>query len=128
MAEKKKKLKILIIDDDELIREVVKLALNNADFEAIALEAPSLAPTVVKQTKPDLILLDLYMPEVNGLDLMRKLQGDPATKKVPVIVFTGSNETVDVISAVQAGAYEYVAKPIDGEALIAKIRKVLNLK
>src|SRR5579883_2929793 len=122
----KRKLKILIIDDDELIREVVKLALANADFEAVALESPSLAQTVVKQTKPDLILLDLYMPELNGLDLMRKLQSDPSTKKVPVIVFTGSNETVDVISAIQAGAYEYVAKPVDGGTLIDKIRKVLK--
>ena len=129
MAEKgEKKYKILIIDDDDLIREVVKIALSHAQFEVVALEEPKLAQTVVKQSKPDVILLDLYMPEINGLDLLRKLRADAATKAIPIIVFTGSNETVDKVVAEDAGAYEYVRKPVSGEALIAKVRKVLDLK
>ena len=127
MADKPRKYKILVIDDDELIREVVKLALCHADFEAVALEDPKLALAVVKQSKPDLILLDLYMPEINGLDLLRRLRADPAAKEIPIIVFTGSNETIDQVVAADAGAYEYVKKPVSGEALIAKIRKVLKL-
>lgn len=123
----KKKYKILIIDDDVLIRETVKLALAHADFEPVALESPALAHTVVRKSKPDLILMDLYMPELNGLDLLRQLQADPATKRIPVIIFTGSTETVDVISGIEAGAYEYIAKPVDGTVLIDKIRKALKI-
>jgi DNA-binding response OmpR family regulator len=128
VTEKAKKLKILIIDDEPLIREVVKLALDHADFDAVALESPKFAMTVIKQSKPDLVLMDLYMPELNGLDLVRALQADAATKRIPVIVMTGSNETIDNISAIQAGAFEYVAKPISAQALIEKIRKVLRLE
>ncbi len=123
-----KKYKILIIDDDDLIREVVKIALSHAQFEALAIEEPKLAQTVVRQSKPDLILLDLYMPEINGLELLRRLRADAATKDIPVIVFTGSGEKIDQVVAEDAGAYEYVRKPVSGEALIAKIRKVLGLK
>jgi DNA-binding response OmpR family regulator len=128
VSDKPKKLKILIIDDEPLIREVVKLALDHADFDAVALESPKLAMTVIKQSKPDLVLMDLYMPELNGLDLVRALQADAATKRIPVIVMTGSNETIDNISAIQAGAFEYVAKPISAQALIEKIRRVLRLE
>lgn len=124
----KKKYKILIIDDDALIRETVKLALAHADFEPVALESPALAHTVVKRSKPDLVLMDLYMPELNGLDLLRQLRADPMTKSIPVIIFTGSTETIDVISGLDAGAFEYIAKPVDGTVLIDKICKALKIK
>ena len=121
-----KKRKILIIDDDDLVRETVKLALSQANYEVATLEAPSLALTVVKKSKPDLILMDLYMPELNGLDLCRKLKADPQTKAIPVVIFTGSRETMDVIGGIDAGAFEYIAKPVDGEVLLGKIRSILK--
>ena len=122
-----KKYKVLIIDDEELLRETVKLALVDADFEAVALESPKLAQTVVKQSRPDLILLDIYMPEIDGFSLCRALQADPETKKIPIIILTGSNQTVDVVAGIQAGAYEYLTKPIDGRILVEKIQKILRL-
>ena len=127
MTSKAKKPRVLVIDDDAIVRETVRIALGSGGFEALTLESPALAQTVVRQSKPDLILMDLYMPELNGLDLCRKLKSDPATKGIPVVLFTGSNETVDVISGIDAGAFEYITKPVDGELLIAKIRGVLKL-
>jgi two-component system cell cycle response regulator len=123
----KRKFKILIIDDDVLVRETVKIALSQAKFETVTLEAPALAHVVVRKSRPDLILMDLYMPELNGLDLCRRLKADPETRRIPVIIFTGSNETVDVISGIEAGAFEYITKPVDGELLIEKIRGILKL-
>ena len=120
--------KVLIIDDEILIREVVKAALLHSNFEAVTLESPALAETFVRQAKPDLILMDLYMPELNGLELLRKLKKERATAEIPVIIFTGSHERVDVISSQHAGAYEYVTKPVDNDVLIDKIRKMLHMK
>ena len=119
--------KVLVIDDDELVRETIRLALKHEGFDAVTAEAPVMGDVVARQTKPDLILLDLYMPEMNGLDLLRKLKADGATKDIPVVVFTGSSETIDVMSAIQSGAREYIAKPIDGRRLMEKIRQVLKM-
>ena len=128
MTQKRKKPKVLIIDDDAIVRETVRIALGTGGFEAVTLESPALAHVVVRQSKPDLVIMDLYMPELNGLDLCRKLKADPETRRIPVIIFTGSNETVDVISGIEAGAFEYITKPVDGELLIEKIRGVLKHK
>src|SRR5687768_17149546 len=92
------KKKVLIIDDDVMIRETVKVALQHSGFETVALEAPELAETVVRQSRPDVVLMDLYMPELNGLDVCRKLKADPATAGIPIIIFTGSQETIDAIA------------------------------
>jgi len=128
VTQKRKKPKVLIIDDDAIVRETVRIALGTGGFEAVTLESPALAHVVVRQSKPDLVIMDLYMPELNGLDLCRKLKADPETRRIPVIIFTGSNETVDVISGIEAGAFEYITKPVDGELLIEKIRGVLKHK
>ena len=119
--------KILIIDDDDMIRETVKVALQHDGFEVSTLESPALTASVVKAQKPDAIVLDLYMPEHSGLDLCRALNKDPETAKIPILIFTGSSDTVDVISGIQAGALEYVTKPIDPRVLIAKLRAMLKM-
>lgn len=119
--------KVLIIDDDELIREIVKLALSHSDFEAATLESPALALTVIKKSRPDLILMDIYMPELNGLELCRMLKADDQTRSIPIILFTGSGETVDVIGGADAGAIDYITKPVAPQFLVDKIRKVLRI-
>ena len=126
MSEKKKK--VLVIDDEVLIREVVKATLVNSNFEAVTLESPKEAEAVIRKTKPDLILMDVYMPELNGLELLKKLKKDPETAKIPVIIFSGSQERSDILGGQQIGVYEYVTKPVDNRVLIAKIRSVLNLQ
>ncbi len=118
--------KVLIIDDEDLVRETVILALGHAGFEAEGLADSVLAFDAIKKSQPDLVLLDIYMPEVSGLELCRRLKADPETRAVPIVMFTGSNETIDVISGISAGAFEYITKPIDGEALIVKIRSLLS--
>ncbi len=120
-------MKILIIDDDVLVRESVRLSLKHEGFDAVTLESPVVADAVIRQTKPDLILMDLYMPDLNGLDLLRRLKADAELARIPVVIFTGSSETIDVLSGIQAGAFEYIAKPIDGRRLMEKIRQILKV-
>jgi DNA-binding response OmpR family regulator len=126
MSEKKKH-KVLVIDDEILIREVVKAALEHSDFEAVAVDSVKSAEAALKASKPDLVLLDIYMPEVNGLDLLRKLKAGPDTSKIPVIILSGSQELFDVLTVQYEGVYDYLTKPVDNRVLIAKIKKMLHL-
>ena len=118
--------KIIIVDDDVLIRETVRLALDHAGYYVIAVGEPERALAVIRAERPDLVIMDLYMPGSDGRDLIRALKSDPEIAKTPVILFSGSDEAIDVVSGLQSGAVEYLAKPIDGEVLLAKIKHILR--
>ena len=118
--------KIVIVDDDVLIRETVRLALDHAGYYVIAVGEPERAVAVVTAEKPDLVIMDLYMPGTDGRELIRALKSNPDTAATPVILFSGSDEAIDVVSGLQSGAVEYLGKPIDGEILLAKIRHILK--
>jgi DNA-binding response OmpR family regulator len=118
---------VAIIDDDDLVRETLRLSLQHAGFEARVIEDPAAALADLRARKPDLVVLDLYMGGVDGREIARGLKADPATAKIPIVIFTGSNEAVDVVTGLDAGAVEYIAKPIDGEVLVAKIRRILKM-
>jgi DNA-binding response OmpR family regulator len=118
--------KIVIVDDDVLIRETVRLALDHAGYYVIAVGEPERALTVVRAEKPDLVIMDLYMPGSDGRELIRELKADPAIAATPVILFSGSDEAIDVVSGLQSGAVEYLGKPVDGDVLLAKIRHILK--
>ena len=121
------KRRIVIVDDDLMIRETVRLSLEHAGFSVRVVEDPSTALAVIRAMKPDLVVLDMYMGAVDGREIARGLKNDPATAKLPVVFFTGSNEAVDVVTGLDAGAVDYIAKPIDGEVLVAKIRGILKM-
>jgi DNA-binding response OmpR family regulator len=118
--------KIVIVDDDVLIRETVRLALDHAGYYVIAVGEPERALAVVRGERPDLVIMDLYMPGSDGRELIRALKSDPEIAKTPVILFSGSDEAIDVVSGLQSGAVEYLGKPIDGEVLLAKIKHILK--
>ncbi len=119
---------ILIVDDEVMIRETVRLSLEHAGYAVTVVADPARAFDSVVAAKPELVLMDLYMPGFDGRDLCRRLKADPATKHIPVVLFTGSNEAVDVVTGLDSGAVEYLAKPIDGEVLVGKIRAILKHK
>ncbi|MDX6768041.1 MAG: response regulator [Elusimicrobiota bacterium] len=119
---------IVVVDDEVLIRETVRLSLEHAGFAVSVVEDPARAFDAVKAAKPALVLMDLYMPGLDGRDLCRRLKADADTKAIPVVLFTGSNEPVDVVTGLDSGAVEYLAKPIDGEVLVRKIRDILKQK
>lgn len=120
--------KIIVVDDDILIRETVRLALEHAGFAVTVVEDPERALESIRRVEPALVIMDLYMPGLDGRELCRRLKADPATAGVPVVLFTGSNEAVDVVTGLDSGAVEYLAKPIDGEVLVRKIKDLLKLK
>ncbi|MBI5246067.1 MAG: response regulator [Elusimicrobia bacterium] len=122
------RLTIIIVDDDVLIRETLRLALDHAGYFAVAVGEPGRALATVRAEKPDLVIMDLYMPGFDGRELIRSMKADPELAATPVILFTGSSEPIDVVSGLESGALEYLAKPIDGEVLITKIEHILKKK
>jgi DNA-binding response OmpR family regulator len=118
--------KIVIVDDDVLIRETVRLALDHAGYYVIAVGEAERALTVIRTERPNLVIMDLYMPGSDGRELIRELKADPAIAATPVILFSGSDEAIDVVSGLQSGAVEYLGKPVDGDVLLAKIRHILK--
>lgn len=118
---------IVIVDDDAMVRETVRLTLEHEGFAVVAVEEAEKALDAIRAEKPDLVVLDMYMGGIDGRDIVRALKADAATAKLPVVFFTGSNEAVDVVTGLDAGAVEYIAKPIDGEILVAKIRHILKM-
>jgi DNA-binding response OmpR family regulator len=113
-----------------MVRETVRLSLEHAGFVVQVVDSPETAEAAVAAIlngKPDLVVLDMYMGAVDGREVARALKADKRTAKTPIVFFTGSNEAVDVVTGLGTGAVDYIAKPIDGEILIGKIRHILKL-
>ncbi len=118
---------VVIVDDESIVCESLRIQLESAGFRATAVNDPSRALATIQAEKPDLVVLDLYMPGVDGREIARALRADPATSTVRILLLTGSNEAVDVVTGLDSGASDYMTKPVDGETIAAKIRSMLNM-
>ena len=118
---------ILVVDDIQTNIQVVGQILNENGYEVMPATSAAQAFERIKTQMPDLILLDFMMPEVNGLEVCRRLKADPATARIPVIFLTASNETEHVVQAFEAGAVDFVTKPFRAAELLARVRTHLEL-
>ncbi len=119
--------KILIVDDEPPIRELVRLALESAGYTALyEADDGDRALTLAQKIQPDLILLDLMLPEVDGLTVCRKLKAVPETMHIPIIMLTAKSEESDVVLGLEMGANDYVTKPFSRKILIARVRAQLR--
>ncbi len=125
MAELKKR-KILLIDDEVLLLEVMRTNLEIEGYEVVTEMSgeTGLVSAVVDQ--PDVIVLDIMMPGVDGYVICQRLKTDPRTKYIPVIILTGLDETKHVVKGFESGADDYLAKPFDNPELFARIKAVLT--
>jgi two-component system phosphate regulon response regulator PhoB len=118
--------KVLIVDDEPDIVEFVEYNLLREQFEILKAYD---GPTALKQARehqPDLILLDLMIPGIDGLEVCRQLKSRPDTEHIPIIMLTAKGEEVDVVTGLEIGADDYVAKPFRMRLLLARIRAVLR--
>lgn len=120
------KAKILIVEDEEDIVELVQFNLEAEGFQVRSVDSGDKAVDAVQEFKPDLVLLDLMLPGLNGLDVCRALKADPDTKAIPVIMITAKGEETDVVLGLEMGADDYVPKPFSPRVLLARIRSVLR--
>ena len=113
--------RILVVDDSATERHMLKDLLTKAGYDVISSENGEDAIVKARQVKPDLILMDVVMPGLNGFQATRAISRDPETKSIPVIMCTSKSQETDKIWGLRQGAKDYVVKPVDREALLAKI-------
>ena len=117
---------IYLLEDDSNIRDFVLYALNGQDMEAEVFERPSEFWAALSQRMPDLLLLDIMLPEEDGMEILRKLRAKPDTRRLPVIMLTAKDTEFDRVLGLDEGADDYVAKPFSMLELVSRIRAVLR--
>jgi DNA-binding response OmpR family regulator len=118
--------RILIIEDDRDIRTLLADFLAQEGFVVDLAEGGEAADRAIARTPPDLIVLDLMLPELDGLEVCRRLRGDSATASIPIIMLTAKTDEVDRVVGLELGADDYVAKPFSPKELVARVRAVLR--
>jgi len=120
--------RILIVDDNETNRDILvtRLGVHGYDLRQAADGEEALA--AVKELLPDLILLDVMMPKLDGFEVCKRLKNDPSLPFMPIILCTAKADSKDVVTGLEAGADEYLTKPIDQMALVARVKSMLRLK
>ena len=117
---------ILVVDDDEDIARFVEVNLKLHGFEVLVAHDGKDALEIIELHRPDLAVVDLMMPHIDGLELTRRLRADPMTAALPVIMLTAKGMTVDKVVGLTAGADDYMVKPFDTLELIARVRSTLR--
>jgi two-component system alkaline phosphatase synthesis response regulator PhoP len=118
--------KILIVDDEQDIVELVSYNLEKEGFKTVKAYDGEAALKMVKLQKPDLIILDLMLPKMNGLDVCRAIRSNPETVSLPIIMLTAKGDEVDKIIGLENGADDYITKPFSVKELIARVRSILR--
>jgi DNA-binding response OmpR family regulator len=117
--------RILIVDDDPLMCNLLTLTLHREGYETDAVYSGQDALDYLSGRNVDLILLDIMMADLNGIEVLRTLQTDPATASIPVIVLTARADAITQQTGLDAGAVEYLTKPIAPDDLVERVRGVL---
>jgi two-component system phosphate regulon response regulator PhoB len=118
--------KVLVIEDEEDVQELICYNLRKNGYRADAAATGALGLAKAVAIVPDLILLDLMLPGVDGLEVCRSLKKDPKTSSIPVIMVTAKGTEADVVAGLEMGAADYIAKPFSPRVLLARIRAVLR--
>ena len=117
---------IYILEDDASIRKLVVYTIQSQGMEAEGFERPSQFWEALEQKTPELVLLDIMLPEEDGLQVLKRLRSLPATKGVPIIMLTAKSTEYDKVLGLDEGADDYVAKPFGMMELMARIRAALR--
>ena len=120
------KAKVLVVDDEEDIRELVQLNLAPEGCEVLTCETGERALELARNKLPNLIILDLMLPGIDGLDVCKKLKADAKTKSIPILMLTAKAEETDIVIGLELGAEDYVTKPFSGKVLVARVRRILR--
>jgi two-component system alkaline phosphatase synthesis response regulator PhoP len=118
--------KILVVDDEEDILELVKYNLEREGFQITCAESGEKALKSTRHERPDLIVLDLMLPGIDGLEVARQLKQDLKTAGIPIVMLTAKGEEADIVTGLELGADDYITKPFSPRVLIARIKAVLR--
>ena len=127
MNREPRKCHVLVVDDEPANRDLLGRRLQRAGYGISSAASAEEAWRLIGERLPSLVLLDVCMPEVSGLDLLRRLRGEMSTRLLPVIMVTSMSDSSDVVKAIHAGANDYVTKPIDLPVLLARMETHLRM-
>lgn len=117
---------VYILEDDDNIRKLINYSLKSQGFEVQDFALPSAFWSALQTKNPDLILLDIMLPEEDGISILKKLRSNPKTSTIPVIMLTAKDSEYDVVTGLDSGADDYVTKPFGMMALVSRIKAVLR--
>jgi two-component system alkaline phosphatase synthesis response regulator PhoP len=120
--------KILIVDDEEDILELLKYNLSREGYKVSCAASGEETLRAVRSQIPDLILLDLMLPGIDGLEVARQLKNDVKTRDVPIVMLTAKGEEADIVTGLELGADDYITKPFSPRVLVARVKAVLRRK
>jgi DNA-binding response OmpR family regulator len=120
--------RILIVDDDPNILKLLRLNLEMEGFDVVEAADGKEALDAVAEHSPDLLLCDVMMPNLNGLEVVARLRKDPANAELPIVMLSAKAQEMDVQHGKRVGADEYVTKPFDPDDLIAVVQRLLEHK
>ncbi len=118
--------KILVVDDEEHIRRILQFQLENHGFQVKTAENGEVALEMVHRESPDLIILDLMMPKIDGFEVCKRIRDNFQTSQIPIIMLTAKSDLPDKIKGLSGGANDYLVKPYSNEELILRVRNVLE--
>jgi DNA-binding response OmpR family regulator len=118
--------KILVVEDEKQIADMISFKLSNAGHKVVRAPDGEQAMVVATRELPDLILLDVMMPGLGGLEVLRRLKNDPALRAVPVIMVSAKGHERDVLSGLRGGATDYIVKPFSLKELSARVELALR--
>ena len=119
-------IKVLLVEDEEDIREMVHFNLFKERYQVLLASDGQTAVDVATKELPELIVLDVMLPKMDGFEVCERLKNDPQTKKIPIIMLTAKGEEEDVIKGLEVGADDYITKPFSPKVLLARIKAVLR--
>lgn len=118
--------RILVLDDEEDVTELLQYKLEQEGYRCEVLNDPLLFVARVREFEPDLMILDIMMPELNGLQLCRIARADPKMKSIPIVFLTARGEAEDRVKGLETGADDYISKPFNSKELMLRIRNILS--
>ena len=119
---------LLVVDDDLHVRQTLEALLTGEGYEVRCAESGEMALMFAGEYPPELVLLDIRLPDMDGFEICRRLRGDPRTGRILVIFISGLNEVVDKVKGFAAGGVDYITKPFQGEEVLARVGSHLDLK
>ena len=115
--------RVLVVDDDQALSEMLGIVLRAEGYEALFCEDGSKAQAIFQETKPDLILLDLMLPGIDGIEVCKQIRSESG---VPIVMLTAKGDTLDIVKGLESGADDYIVKPFKPKELVARIKARLR--
>ena len=120
--------RILIVDDTPANVEILQMRLAAHGYEILTAGDGEEALEIIGDQRPDLILLDIMMPKIDGIEVCRRVKADDALPFIPIILVTSKADPKDIVAGLEAGAEEYLTKPVEHTALVARVKSMLRIK